>query len=165
MMKLLITAPNLLLVMTFLLGPFIANAQTMGLKAESILVELSQKTQGGKDEVREVVAELTECSAYFSVFRTVLTNKPGNYSDAIAGLEVMERDTRIVAGLMWSPHSAFAAQDIDQIHLSAKSDIGERVSVTGTENVAFLQKYDECTQVYLFSQFMLGTAQEATTRN
>jgi len=141
--------------------PAVSHAQIPGIEAEAVIEELMYKAQGSRDEAFEASSDLTSCSAYFDVFAAHELSKPTPDMDAVAGLQTMTKDTAVVATLIWSQHSTDPSGDIEEMTRSARLDEMARLNALGGPiNVAFLQRYDVCSQMFLFSQFFMGTAQD-----
>lgn len=143
--------------------PFFAQAQTRppGIEAESVIEELMFNAQGNREEAFRATSDLSSCSAYFDVFAANELSKPAPDMDAVAGLQTMKKDTAVVAALIWSQHSTDPAGDVEELTRAARLDeIGRLNALGGTTNVPFLQRYDNCSQTFLFSQFFMGTAQD-----
>jgi len=141
--------------------PAVSHAQIPGIEAEAVIEELMYKAQGSQDEAFQASSDLTSCSAYFDVFAAHELSKPTPDMDAAAGLQTMTKDTAVVATLIWSQHSTDPSGDIEEMTRSARLDEMARLNALGGPiNVAFLQRYDVCSQMFLFSQFFMGTAQD-----
>lgn len=138
-----------------------AQAQIRGIEAETTIEELMFNAQGTRDQAFEATRDLTGCSAYFDVFATHQQAQVSPNLDAVQGLQTMMKDTAVVATLIWSQHSTDPSGDIEEMRRTAHLDESDRLSALGgTNNITFLQRYDVCSQMFLFSQFFLGTAQD-----
>lgn len=144
-----------------LILPSISHAQIPGIEAEAVIEELMYRAQGSRDEAFQASSDLTSCSAYFDVFAAHELSKLAPDLDAVGGLQTMTKDTAVVATLIWSQHSTDPSGDIEEMTRSARLDELARLNALGdTINIAFLQRYDVCSQMFLFSQFFMGTAQD-----
>jgi len=144
--------------------PITATAQTkpQGIKAEQMMERLMFFSQSNRTDAFKAVQLLTDCSGYFGAFqRSEFNKKPANM-EAVQGLGLMQQDTALVAIMVWSQHSTNPSGEINVLADAAQNQQVQRLgALGGTANIPWLQTYDECSQAFLFSEFMLGTAQDA----
>lgn len=154
---------RLALVLSVLCSAASSSAQTFpqGIKADTVMERLMVTSQGSKPEAFSAVELLSDCSGYFGAFKMDLAQKRPVNIDAVEGLTLMQQDTSLVAVMIWSQHSTDPGAEVQLLADSSLETQTKRLrALGGTANVPWLQTYDECSQAFLFSEFMLGTAQD-----
>lgn len=137
-----------------------ASAQIAGIEAELVMGDLMVQSTGNENESQKAVDRLVECSAFFNQFRVQASSRQKIEQGAREGLVTMEESTRDAAVLIWSRHSPYPASEVDGLRAEALVEASDMLEATGVENVSFLQRYDICSQAFLFSQFYMETARE-----
>jgi len=151
-----------LLILAGLSSESMAQVRPEGIKAESVMEKLMIFSQGDRNQAYAAVEELTSCSGYFGAFQADVYSKRNADPDAVQGLGLMQQDTALVAVMVWSQHSTNPTGEVEAMAKEALNKESEKIRILGgTDNIPFLQRYDECSQAFLFSEFMLGTAQDA----
>ena len=129
--------------------------------AGTVIETLMRQAQGSRTEAYSAVAHLSECSGFFSAFADQVTGRGLDDQSALEGIATMERDTATVAGLVWSQHDPRPLRTVNPLVAEARTASGASMATIGIDGPHFVHRYDVCSQAFLFSQFFLGTAQEA----
>ena len=138
-----------------------AQGQIAGIEAELVMSDLMLQAMGSEPDAEKAVDRLVSCSAFFKGFRMHVLQTQNQGEDVIKGLIDMEESTRDAAVFIWSRYRPFPISEVDSLKDGLLRDANERFFAVGIENVAFLQRYDTCSQAFLFSQFFLGTTRES----
>ena len=100
----------------------VAKAQTIaGIEADTKIQKLLAQSQGDKESVFLTVNDLVGCSGYFGAFYEYQLRTDPNNVSALLGLKQMEKDTSMVAALLWSKYSVEPGADVEFIYKKSLS--------------------------------------------